>query len=408
MATSQQWRHACLLMLALAVIFIASAEAANYKCPSGFKDCNKRKPGCETHVAKDVNNCGACGYKCKTNLPYTVASCVGGQCKYTCKAGRCNCDNNIHRNGCETDSSKDVKNCGGCRKVCKQVPHAETKCLNGKCTEPVCKAGWANCDKNIHRNGCETDTSKDSKNCGACGNVCKQLANTVAPSCANGVCSEPVCKPGWYNCDNDWSNGCETQTGFDAANCGFCGNVCPQYPNAKIFGCLFGTCQLSNECQPGFNNCNTDRMDADGCETPNQSDVNNCGGCYQQCPSPANTVAPSCVNGVCAEPVCKAGWANCDNDWTNGCETETNEDAGNCGGCGNVCPQYPNAKIFGCNAGVCELSNECQPGFNNCNTDRMDADGCEVYNQNDDQNCGGCYAICESDKSCVNGTCIIV
>lgn len=160
-----------------------SAEATKKKCPKFHKDCNPRKPGCETCVEKDVNNCGDCRKKCET-LPYTRTWCAGGKCRYKCKDGFGNCDNNLWRNGCETRLSNDAKNCGCCRKACKQVPYAAaSKCVKGKCSEPVCNFGRGNCDKNIWSNGCEVNLATDVKNCGRCGNKCPDTLVGGEPYC---------------------------------------------------------------------------------------------------------------------------------------------------------------------------------------------------------------------------------
>src|SRR5262249_46457749 len=48
--------------------------------------------------------------------------------------------------------------------------------------------GWGNCDNNAN-NGCETDTSSNAANCGACGNACP-----MGQKCSNGKClSVAVC-----------------------------------------------------------------------------------------------------------------------------------------------------------------------------------------------------------------------
>jgi hypothetical protein len=48
--------------------------------------------------------------------------------------------------------------------------------------------------------------------------------------------------------------------------------------------------------------------------------------------------------------VCDSGYADCDGNPVNGCETSTDTDASNCGACGKAC------KVGGCSLGVCEIS----------------------------------------------------
>lgn len=191
--SSRQGSQLLVVAAALALVLFVGGAQAWASCPSGFKDCDPYKPGCETRVASDVNNCGDCGKKCK-EVNYAVAQCSGGYCKYSCKAGWANCDNKWD-NGCEVDTGKDAKNCGGCGKACKQVSYADTKCLNGKCCEPVCKAGWGNCDGDIWKNGCEKDLGKDINNCGKCGKKCPCTLKGGEPTCSAGVCGQQ-CKSG--------------------------------------------------------------------------------------------------------------------------------------------------------------------------------------------------------------------
>jgi len=197
MATSLQCRHAAILVVAtLAVLFIGSANAGGYhRCPSGFKDCNPHKPGCETCIKNDVYNCGDCRRKCKLHLPYVTAKCENHKCVYTCKAGWADCDNNKHNNGCETDIGKDPNNCGKCGMPCVQVSNAITKCWNGHCKEPKCKDGWGNCDGNLLKNGCEKDLRNDIYNCGQCGHYCKVTLKGGEATCKLGQCGEQ-CKKG--------------------------------------------------------------------------------------------------------------------------------------------------------------------------------------------------------------------
>jgi hypothetical protein len=69
----------------------------------------------------------------------------------------------------------------------------------------------------------QTNTS----HCGGCGQACGTQHGT--PSCTNGVCAMATCLPGFLNCSGDENtsrDGCETNATTDSANCGHCGNVC--------------------------------------------------------------------------------------------------------------------------------------------------------------------------------------
>jgi hypothetical protein len=121
------------------------------------------------------------------------------------------------------------------------------------------------CLNNACCSGICRNTATDLNNCGQCGSICN-LAN-ASDTCFNGVCTLLSCNSGWGNCDSNSSNGCETSL-HTTSNCGSCGNVC-NLPNASAT-CPSGNCQVSS-CYFGWANC--DGNDANGCETHLQ----NCG-----------------------------------------------------------------------------------------------------------------------------------
>ncbi len=146
-------------------------------CNAGYADCDAAYfDGCETHVAADVNNCGACGHVCNQVNP----SCVNGVCIGGCPMGFADCNMNPN-DGCETNILSDNNNCGACGKLCAQVPNGGPKCSSGQCTIGMCSAGFADCD-GLYANGCEVNVNSDKNNCGGCGVVCQN-------ACMNGVCS---------------------------------------------------------------------------------------------------------------------------------------------------------------------------------------------------------------------------
>jgi hypothetical protein len=80
---------------------------------------------------------------------------------------------------------------------------------------------------------------------------------------------------------------------------------------------------------------------------------------------------------------CNNVFKDCNHDMGDGCETNTDTDAMNCGGCGTACPAAPNASAY-CFIGQCHYG--CAPGFGDCN-EKPD-DGCEADLRSDKQNCG--------------------
>jgi hypothetical protein len=215
---------------------------------------------------------------------HTVATCVDGTCGFVCEAGFADC-NNDPADGCETDVTSDVDNCGACGRVCTGA-NATMACASGTCVIVACDAGFADCD-GIVTNGCETHLSSDVNNCGACGQVCTGANATMA--CASGACVIAGCFPGFADCDGNAANGCETNLRSDIGNCGACGHVCTG-ANATM-ACASGTCVIV-ACDAGFADC--DGNAANGCETNLRSDIGNCGACGHSCGQ-----GQTCVAGVC-------------------------------------------------------------------------------------------------------------
>jgi len=128
--------------------------------------------------------------------------------------------------------------------------------------------------------------------CGACGLTCG-LTNANSARCNDGIC-QPICSPGFANCGQYPSNGCETDLNT-LSNCGACGRSCS--PNgAAVFKCEQQACMPV--CAPRYADCKRDKGKGvdDGCETYLDS-LTQCGS------SCANAVACSptqvCNSGVC-------------------------------------------------------------------------------------------------------------
>jgi hypothetical protein len=198
---------------------------------------------------------------------------------------------------------------------------------------------------------------------------------------------------GYFDCDNNPNNGCEVAISADPNNCGSCGHVCFA-PNA-VSSCSGGGCVIA-ECSPGYADCN--RIYSDGCEVNVQSNVTNCGSCGTVCVVFNGT--PSCQGGGCHIAGCNAGFADCDNNYNNGCETNVSSNTVNCGACGVVC-SAPNA-TSACTGGGCSIAS-CNVGFIDC--DHVYVDGCEVNVSSDVHNCGSCGIQCQVTQSCVGGSC---
>ncbi len=167
-----------------------------------------------------------------------------------------------------------------------------------RAADVVCDATHADCDQNP-ASGCETEVAANAGNCGGCGLACS--ANHVAsPVCTAGTCSG-ACDPGFGDCNADkLTDGCETDIQSSPVSCGGCGRACSSNHMATL-DCSSGTC--SGACLPSFGDCNADKF-IDGCEVDLLADADNCGFCGNAC-----TPGESCVGGSCSAS-CPPGPAN--------------------------------------------------------------------------------------------------
>jgi hypothetical protein len=301
-------------------------------------------------------------------------------------------DSNDPQTGCKGTAA-----CEPCV-VVNAVPSCNS---NGQCVAEECQTGWAECNGDP-TDGCETFLEKDPSHCGSCVNDC--LATGPGYLCKAGVCVENTCSPTTTaDCDNDPNTGCEVDLTTDSNNCSFCGNVC-KLPHATA------TCQpepsgnplarcVIQACDAGWADC--DGNPANGCESNPTTDPNNCGGCGTKCDATNGT--PGCSGGKCGI-VCFGGFGDCNGNPADGCEVGLKYDAANCSACGNVCPSA--GGVPACTNGVCGIGT-CPSGFGEC--DNNAANGCETNITSDPANCGGCGkpcpAVANGTPSCSAGTC---
>jgi RHS repeat-associated protein len=366
--------------------------ACSFTCADGFGNCDLvAANGCETSLTTDAN-CGSCGHTCAA--PNAALSCVNGACVGKCIAGFGDCDG-IAANGCETNVTT-VTNCGGCGYTCTTV-NGTPACASGICTIGSCNAGFADCDTDPF-NGCEADL-RAVTSCGACGVVCSAANGT--PACVGGACAVSSCNVGFADCDGNAANGCEVDLATSGANCGACGRACAAIANGAP-ACVAGACTVGG-CDSGYGNC--DGNAANGCETDLTTSASNCGACGHACMAANGTAA--CVGGACAVGSCNAGFADCDGNAANGCETNLKTSGANCGSCGHVCPVAANMTA-GCAGGVCGPA-ACNAGFGDC--DMNPVNGCETDLTTSAAHCGACGTPCEggphATAACVGGACAL-
>ena len=354
-------------------------------CPNGNNCCAAT---CSDPIA-DVKNCGGCGVACI--VANGTPKCAASTCQVAfCKTGFADC-NGLYNDGCETDLTTNVYNCGACNQVC-SIRNAQPQCASSQCAIDVCIAPWADCDGDV-KNGCEIAVDTDALHCGACPNACSK--NHIAqPACRTALCVG-ACDAGYADCNGDkLKDGCETNTGGDINNCGACGVRCAGVngnPSCDpMLGCRITCAQLYADCDGDVKT---------GCET-NLRTLTDCGACRTPCMLPNATT--TCASGKCEIDTCGAGFADCDK-MVVGCETRISTDAMNCGSCGTVCSS--NHGTPACAAGQCRIT--CDANFADCNVNP--GDGCEISLATDVANCGACGRACNlahaASQACMGGAC---
>ena len=310
-----------------------------------------------------------------------------------CETGFADCDMDSST-GCEVNTQSVAEHCGVCGMRC-VTPGGVPACMASRCELAACFTGRADCNA-TPTDGCEVDLAVDARNCGSCGMDCS-LPNATGV-CAAGGCAIGTCNAGFADCDGVAANGCETTLATSAAHCGMCGNLCT-FPGSSA-ACSDGQCRIA-ACSAGFGDC--DNNASNGCEAPFASDSLNCGGCGARCTVPSATAA--CVGGRCAVGTCNVGFADCDGNPANGCEVNTRSDPANCNGCGVRCTT-PGATAA-CATGRCEIA-VCDAGRTDC--DGSYINGCEVSTLTNPMHCGGCGSWCSlsnATASCAGGRCAI-
>lgn len=170
-----------------------------------------------------------------------------------------------------------------------------------------------------------------------------------------------------------------------------CGDPrCTPCPSAHgTMGCLARKCAVA-ACDVGYADCNADP--ADGCET-DLSRATSCGACNAVCANPAPLCAPAgatfqCTNG-CGPGAPLACGADCVDPLTS---------TRNCGGCNVKCPDVTNGTSQ-CMAGACGFT--CKNGFHACGgrcATKTDATACGP-------DCVACPVPPNGRATCVQDAC---
>ncbi len=362
---------------------------ATHACPTGQSCCG----GACVDQQSNTAHCGRCDSRC--SVPNATPACMNGSCAVgACTGTFANCDSDP-TNGCEAATLSDVRNCGGCGMACAARSNSAVDCAAGRCVY-TCNTGFADCDGDA-TNGCETDTRTSTASCGACGRSCAPANATAA--CVAGVCAVASCNAGFGDCDSNATNGCETNTRTTVSACGACGRACPA-PSNTVPACVDGGCAVT--CAAGFGECNG--VSSDGCEIDLARTVTHCGSCGRTCVT-ANVATTECAGGACRIVSCDAGFADCDGNPANGCETDTRVSAMNCGTCGNACAAPGGTAV--CRAGACGIAS-CATGRGDC--DGLASNGCETDLTTSGTHCGTCGVACaptNASGACVASACTV-
>ncbi len=203
------------------------------------------------------------------------------------------------------------------------------------------------------------------------------------------------------NCDSgfvcDVVRGCVRPDVPDAGMCAGLGGSCASDPDCcDGLSCGSGAClcwsagtaasgRFCNGCCAG--RCQGGEC-AEGVEGRPCNDAGDCQGDME------------CEEGVCREPACPPGLVDCNGDPADGCEASLSSRA-TCGSCDNSCSGGGFHWTMDCNEGACEPS--CDSGWADCNSDLTD--GCETDISGGDR-CG-CAMVgsCRRESDCCSGIC---
>ncbi|MDF2694832.1 MAG: Tryptophan synthase alpha chain [Labilithrix sp.] len=106
------------------------------------------------------------------------------------------------------------------------------------------------------------------------------------------------------------------------------------------------------------------------------------------------------LTSYCPASTCPAPLATCPSSRFP-CDVDLMSDPGNCGACGNVCPQLVANATFTCVAGKCAMKCRAESSFWTADCNGLVDDDCEV-NLGTNDNCNGCGDTCpDPAKPCI-------
>jgi hypothetical protein len=121
------------------------------------------------------------------------------------------------------------------------------------------------------------------------------LFNNATAGCSqHGECAILACVKPFANCDTRAENGCEVDLDHDPAHCGSCSSACGAIAHGTP-GCTSQHCAVG-ACDAGWGDCNNSVTD--GCETPLNTNAH-CGRCEVQCAAPQACLCATDGGGLC-------------------------------------------------------------------------------------------------------------
>jgi hypothetical protein len=384
---------------------------------------------------------GGVGETVRRTYVLLVKECEGNERCYTvsgkdCVEGERVCvDGVLGSCTAGTQVSTDMMHCGAEGMECGACDlradncAGECKCGGGK----ACGATQACCGGK-----CE-DVGASVENCGGCGKKCDQESmHVVEATCVGGECgynANKGCALGYYDCNGDAKDGCETQ--MNVKNCGGCGDDCTDasvYVHTSGVPCEEGVCAVAGHCDLGWADC---QANAKGCET-DLSSVNSCGACTSRCYADAQGVGGLCLGDAASGYRC-----GCVDGTNEGCTADRiccgglcrARDAENCVGCDQACSisdgglhcdlstfscdcnnndalckePYPDFSRALCDSNKCVCTGTDNPAYSGTLEDMCCfSTGVGLVRVNlwsDANHCGICNAKCWNGTACDNGAC---
>jgi len=156
------------------------------------------------------------------------------------------------------------------------------------------------------------------------------------------------CPAGYHPCSGACVGNTDPTRGCGSAACTACALA------HATAGCTGSACSIA-ACDPGFADCNANP--ADGCET-DLSKPTSCGGCSAVCPPAMAFCVPQGATYACSNGCTPAAPLLCGKDCVDPL-TSTNH----CGACDHKCPDVPNSTTS-CAAGICGFT--CKANYHAC------------------------------------------